>query len=422
MAFRPQGRNLKAPAGQRPCPMDPNDPFLLIYTSGTTGKPKGPVHTHGSFPLRILSDASMHLNLAPGDVIMWPADMGWIVNSILPVAALMLGATMVTYDGAPDYPDWSRMSKMIERHRVTHYGASPTLIRSLAVNETQSLAGDTSSLQILITAGEAIDPEHFLWFHRGFGRGRVPVINYTGGTEVSGALLSSVTLRPIPPSAFNTPSLGVDADVVDASGASVTGQVGELVIRAPFVGMTRSFWEDDERYLESYWRTLPGIWMHGDLALRDERGFFFIRGRSDDTIKVAGKRLGPAEVEEAVLELEAVAEVAAIGVDDALKGQRIVVFVVPDAGWAGAPSDLECMVKDQVALRLGKPFRPSQVCAVRQLPKTRSSKVMRRVIRNIYGSRDLGDLSSLDNPESLEELRSAVADLRAKADSTPRER
>lgn len=405
-----------APAlGQRHQAMDPNDPFLVIYTSGTTGKPKGPVHTHGSFPLRILSDAAIHLDISAGDVFCWPADLGWIVGSIAPLASLALGATLVTYDGAPDFPDWSRMGALIDRHRVTHFGASPTLIRSLAAHERESLRHETSSLKILVTAGEAIDAEHFLWYQRAFA-GDTPVINYTGGTEVGGALLTSVTLRPIAPSSFNTAALGVDVDVVDAQGRSLWDEVGELALLQPFIGMPRSFWQDDARYLESYWRTVPGMWIHGDLALRDTQGFFYIRGRSDDTLKIAGKRLGPAEVEEVVLELDPIADVAAIGMEDKLKGEKLVVFVTAHHGWSGESDDLKKLVTDQVILKLGKPFRPGEVCIVRQLPKTRSAKVMRRVIRNLCNARDLGDLSSIDNLDSLDEIRSAAAGLRQTAE------
>ena len=308
--------------------MDPNDPFMIIYTSGTTGKPKGAVHTHGGFPLKIAHDSAVHFDVKSGDVFCWPADMGWIAGTLVMASALMRGATLVCYDGAPDFPDWSRMSRLIERHRITHFGSAPTLIRGLAANERIALQGDMSTLRLLITAGEGIDPEHFGWYQRSFGSGDCPVINYTGGTEVSGALLSSVVVKPIHPSAFNTASPGVEVDVVDAEGHPLVDAVGELVVRKPFIGMTQSFWQDDERYLNTYWRTIPGVWVHGDLAMRKPGEGFYLLGRSDDTIKLAGKRLGPAEIEEVLLELPAIAEVAAIGVDDPVKGQKLVVFLV----------------------------------------------------------------------------------------------
>jgi acetyl-CoA synthetase len=386
----------------------PDAPFMVIYTSGTTGKPKGVVHSHGSFPIKIAHDAVVHFDVRPGDVYCWPADMGWIAGTLVLGCALLRGATLVCYDGAPDFPDWSRMSRLVERHRVTHFGSAPTLIRGMASHEDVALLGGRSSVRLLITAGEGIDPEHFHWFQGRFGDGSAPLINYTGGTEVSGALLSSVVVRAIPPSGFNTKSPGVDVDVVNSAGNPVTDEVGELIVRQPFVGMTQSFWHDDKRYLETYWQTLPGLWVHGDLALRTAEGNHFMMGRSDDTLKVAGKRLGPAEVEEVVLELAEVAEAAAIGVEDADKGQKLVVFVVPKPGIVVASVTLPALVSAHVDRRLGRPFRPGVVHVVQQLPKTRSSKIMRRVIRSIYCGQPPGDLSSLDNPASLDEVRAAA--------------
>lgn len=383
--------------------MSANDPFMVIYTSGTTGKPKGAVHTHGGFPLKIAHDAAVHFDVNPGDVFCWPADMGWVAGPLVVCSALMRGATLVCYDGAPDFPDWSRMSRLIERHKITHYGSAPTLIRGLAANEPRSTAGDVSSVRLLITAGEGIDPEHFAWHQRAFGRGVSPMINYTGGTEVSGALLASVPVKPIQPAVFNAASPGVAVDVVDAEGRPVEDTVGELAVREPFVGMTQSFWQDDERYLETYWRAVPDLWLHGDLAIRLRRGGFMMRGRSDDTIKLAGKRLGPAEVEEVLLELPDVNEAAAIGVDDPVKGQKLVVFVVPALG--GGADALAASICAHVEARLGKPFRPSHVHVVEQLPKTKSSKIMRRLIRSTYIGLPLGDLSSLDNLAALDEIR-----------------
>jgi acetyl-CoA synthetase len=389
--------------------MSANDPFMIIYTSGTTGKPKGIVHTHGSFPLKIAHDSAVHFNIGPGDTLCWPADIGWIAGSLVMSAALMRGATLVCYDGAPDFPDWSRMSRLIERHDVTHFGSAPTLIRGLAAHEATSLQGKRSSVKLLITAGEGIDPDHFTWFRMNFAQAESPLINYTGGTEVSGGLLSSVIVKPIKPAGFNTTSPAVAVDVVNSSGESVVGEVGELAIRAPFVGMTRSFWQDDERYLDTYWRTVPGMWIHGDLANHTTDGDYFMLGRSDDTLKVAGKRLGPAEVEEILLELEAVSEAAAVGVDDPIKGEKLVVFVVLAPGHQDEVEPFDKVVKDHVEQRLGRAFRPSAVHLVAQLPKTRSSKIMRRLIRNICCNRPLGDLSSLDNPLALDDIRAAVA-------------
>jgi acetyl-CoA synthetase len=394
-----------APAGPA-VRMDPNEPMMVIYTSGTTGKPKGAVHIHGGFPLKIAHDAAVHFDIGAGDVLFWPADLGWVAGALTMCSALMRGATLVTYDGAPDFPDWSRLSRIVAANQVTHFGASPTLIRGCAANAGLATAGNCSSVRLLITSGEVIDPEHMIWFHRAFGHGEAPVINYTGGTEVSGGLLANVVVRPIVAAAFNAICPGLEADVLDAAGQPVRDGIGELAILKPFVGMTQAFWNDRERYLDSYWRQIPGVWVHGDLAIRTADDVLFLRGRSDDTLKVAGKRLGPAEVEDVLLELPEVAEVAAIGVADPVKGQLLVVFIVAAAGVAEA--GLAARVTAAVAERLGKPFQPSRVHIVAQLPRTRSMKVMRRVIRRVYTGENPGDLTALENPAAIEPIREAA--------------
>ena len=384
--------------------MSPDDPFMVIFTSGTTGKPKGAVHVHGGFPIKIAHDAAVHFDVGPGDVFCWPADMGWIAGSLVLGSALLRGATLVCYDGAPDFPDWSRMGSLIARHRVTHYGSAPTLIRGLASNEGVSMGADLSSLRVLITAGESIAPEHFVWFEQHFGRGECPLINYTGGTEVSGGLLSSVVTKSIVPGGFNTRSPGVAIDVLDPSGRSLAGAIGELAILAPFVGMTASFWQDDARYLDTYWNTVPDAWIHGDLAMRTEDGHYFLLGRSDDTIKVAGKRVGPAEIEEILVEIDGVIEAAVIGADDAVKGQAIVAFLTCE----GPLDDICALAAKRIQERLGRPFPPRAVYVGPQLPKTRSSKIMRRVIRSVYSGAPTGDLSSLVNPDAIADLERAI--------------
>jgi acetyl-CoA synthetase len=394
----------KPEVGSRSARMTPDDPFMVIFTSGTTGKPKGAVHVHGGFPVKIAHDSAVHFDVKPGDVFCWPADMGWIAGALILSAALLRGATLVCYDGAPDYPDWSRMGQLVERYKVTHFGSAPTLIRGLAANQKIATEPDLSSIRLLITAGEAIAPEHFVWFERHFGRGECPLINYTGGTEVSGGLLSSVVTKPIRPGGFNVRSPGVAVDVIDPVGQSLTGSVGELAIRAPFIGMTASFWQDEDRYLESYWQTVPGLWVHGDLAMRNADGHYFMLGRSDDTIKVAGKRVGPGEVEEILVEIDGVVEAAVIGSTDADKGQKIVVFLTCE----GAADDISAVARARIKDRLGAPFAPSAVYIVPQLPKTRSSKVMRRVIRSVYSGNPTGDLSSLVNPEAIDEIARIV--------------
>lgn len=385
--------------------MSPDELFMIVYTSGTTGKPKGPVHCHGGFPIRIINDAAVNFNVSQDSVFLWTADMGWIAGPIVSCGALMHGATLVLYDGAPDYPDWSRMAKMIETFKVTHFGASPTLIRSMAAHSHQALDADLSSIKLLITAGEAIDPEHFTWFQDHFGAGRAPLINYTGGTEISGGLIGSVSMKSIAAGAFNTPCMAIAVEITDLEGNPVVDEIGELTITKPFIGMTTTFFNDHERYLDSYWRTIPGRWVHGDLLLKTSEGFYYSRGRSDDTLKVAGKRLGPAEIEEILIEMPEVSEVAAVGVPDAEKGQKLIVFYVPHVGVDTARDRFAQSICTRIEQRMGKPFRPSEVYQVMGLPKTRSQKIMRRIIRNIYTNEKMGDLSAIDNPSAIEELK-----------------
>ncbi|MGE4242051.1 AMP-binding protein [Ramlibacter sp.] len=395
-------------------PMDTQEPVMVFFTSGTTGKPKGTVHSHGGFPLKVLHDGVVNFDIRAGDVFFWPADMGWVAGALIITATLMRGATMLCYSGAPEYPDWSRMARLIERHRVTHFGTAPTMIRGFAANPEAATDGDLSSVRLMITGGEVIDPEHFAWHARRFGRGVAPLINFSGGTEASAGLVSSVMLKPIPPGGFNSACPGVEVDVVDLEGRAIVDEVGELVVRAPFVGMTHSFWKDDERYLDTYWRTLPGIWVHGDLAMRNAQGEFFLRGRSDDTLKLAGKRVGPAEIENVLMELDGVVECAAIGVDDPAKGQLLVVFVIA-GGAAKAKPDFAFDVSRFAQERLGRALRPARVHVVSELPKTRTAKIMRRVLRGVYCGLPTGDLSSLDNPTSLDVIRQAASGADASA-------
>ena len=381
------------------------DTLMIIYTSGTTGRPKGAVHTHCGFPVKAVQDMAFGTDVHPNDTIYWITDMGWMMGPWLVFGATLLGATFVLYDGAPDYPDVDRLWALAARHRLTHLGVSPTLIRVLAPHgDAPVKRHDLSSVRFFASTGEPWNPDPWLWLFHTVGRGRRPIINYSGGTEISGGIVMGNPLRPLKPAAFAAPCPGMAADVVDADGNSVRGQVGELVIRAPWIGMTRGFWGDRQRYFDTYWSRWPGVWAHGDWAAVDEDGLWYILGRSDDTIKIAGKRLGPAEVESVLVANPAVAEAAAIGVPDALKGSALVCFCVLAPGFA--PSDaLAGELRRQVAAELGKPLRPKAIRFVSDLPKTRNAKVMRRVIRSAYLGEDPGDTSSLVNPGVIEELR-----------------
>ena len=321
------------------------------------------------------------------------------------IGALTLGATVLLYDGTPDYPRPDRVWELVEQHRVTVLGISPTAIRSLMrQGEEWVRRHDLSSLRVLGSTGEPWNPKPWLWYFEQVGGSRCPIINYSGGTEISGGIVGGTTIQPLRPMAFTGPVPGMDADVVDEKGRPVRGSVGELVLRQPWPGMTRGFWRDRERYLQTYWSRWPGVWAHGDWALIDKDSFWYIQGRSDDTLKVAGKRLGPAEVETAAMTHPAVAEAAAIGEPDELKGELPVVFAVLKPGYE--PGDgLREEIIEAVAGELGRPFRPKAVRFVEDLPKTRNAKVMRRVVRAAYLDRDLGDITSLENPASVEAIR-----------------
>ncbi len=384
------------------------DPLMIIYTSGTTGRPKGALHTHCGFPIKAAQDMAHGLDLRESDTLHWVTDMGWMMGPWEVFGTTLLGATMVFYDGALDYPDADRLWSLVAGHAVTVLGVSPTLVRSLMRYGVEPVGRhDLSSLRILGSTGEPWNPDPWRWFFETVGKGRLPIINYSGGTEVSGGLVMGNLLTPLKPCAFSGPVPGIAADVVDEQGHSVRNQVGELVVRQPWIGMTRGFWKDPDRYIQTYWSRFPDTWVHGDWATVDEDGLWYILGRSDDTIKIAGKRLGPAEAESVLVGHPAVSEAAAIGVPDPIKGEALVCFCVLKPGQRPS-EELREELKNRVARHLGKPLKPETLRFVAELPKTRNAKVMRRVIRTSYLGLDPGDLSALENPGAVDEIRKAT--------------
>jgi acetyl-CoA synthetase len=385
------------------------DPLIVLYTSGTTGRPKGILHTHCGFTIKSAQDMAFGTDVGPGTRISWITDIGWMMGPWLIYGALILGGTICLYDGAPDYPAPDRLWQWAARHRVEVLGISPTLVRALLVHGDElPRRHDLSALRIFGSTGEPWNPDPWWWLFDKVGRGRVPIINYSGGTEISGGILMGNPLLPIKPCAFSAPCPGIAADVVDDQCRSVRGSVGELVIRAPWIGMARGFLNDPERYLATYWSRWPGVWAHGDWARIDEDGHWYILGRSDDTLKIAGKRVGPAEVESILVAHEAVVEAAAIGAPHEQKGGCLVVFCVLAKSFAG-DDRLAAELANKVAAELGKPLRPERVLFVPALPKTRNAKVMRRVIRSAYVGEDLGDLTALENPGAVDAIRTAAA-------------
>jgi acetyl-CoA synthetase len=384
---------------------DPETPYMIIYTSGTTGRPKGAVHVHGGFPIKGAQDLAHCFDLRRGDTLFWFTDLGWMMGPWAISGAMLLGARLVMYEGTPDHPGPDRLWSIVARHRVTHLGLSPTVIRALMAHGSEPVRGhDRSSLRVLGSTGEPWNPDPWWWYFREVGESRCPVVNYSGGTEVSGGIVACNPLTPIRPCSFGGPNVGVAADVVDASGAPVRGSVGELVIRRPLPGMTRGFWRDPQRYVETYWSRFAGTWVHGDWALIDDDGYWYIHGRSDDTLKIAGKRVGPAEVESAAVAHPAVVEAAAVGVPHDVKGEVIALFCVLRRGETGDP-DVRAAIAAEVIRELGKALKPEIVEVVPALPKTRSGKVMRRVIRATYLGLDPGDVSALDDAASLDPIR-----------------
>jgi acetyl-CoA synthetase len=381
--------------------LDAEAPYLLAYTSGTTGRPKGALHVHGGFLVSIAREASYQTDVKAGDRVHFATDMGWIMGPWTLVGGGAAGATIVFAEGAPDWPD-DRLWRLVESERVTMLGLSPTLVRALIPKGEP--AADLSSLKALCTTGEPWNPGPYAWLFEHVAGGRAPIVNISGGTEVGACFLTTAITEPIKPVALGFPALGQDMDVVDAAGAPVRGEVGELVCRRPWPGMTRGIWGDDERYLDTYWRRFPGVWTHGDWASVDEDGYWFLHGRSDDTLNIAGKRVGPAELESAAIASGLVSEAAAVGVPHEVKGEVAWIFCVPKPG---VERD-DGQVAAAVTAALGKAFKPERVVWVAELPRTRSAKIVRRAVRARVLGKDPGDLSSLENPESLEEISRAV--------------
>jgi acetyl-CoA synthetase len=394
-------------------PMPAGAPAILLYTSGTTGKPKGCVWTQVSFlGSMVTRDAHLCGDFKASDRYFFMSDIGWMVGSMCACIPSYWGGSLLVAEGVPDHPDAGRLWRLVAKHRVTYLGVSPTLVRSMMRHGADEVRKhDLSSLRILSSGGEAWTEAPWRWFFDQVGGSRLPIINICGGTEVGGCNVTGTVIHPMQPGSFAGPPPGVAVDIVDELGHPVAqGLKGELVLRRPNIGLTQGLWRDPERYLDSYWRTLPGLWVHGDHARQDAEGLYYIEGRSDDTLKIAGKRVGPGEIEGLLIGTGLVSDAAAIGVPDEVKGAAIVCVCVPMPGVADDAATRQRLLH-AVEQGMGASFRPRQVLLVADLPRTRNMKVMRRVVRALWQGSEPGDLSSLVNPEAVAELRTRLTAL-----------
>ncbi|PSP83631.1 acetyl-CoA synthetase [Halobacteriales archaeon QS_6_64_34] len=382
---------------------------MLLYSSGTTGEPKGIVHTHAGALVQAAKEIYFGFDHKPGDRFFWVSDIGWMMGPWTLLGNHALGGTVFMYEGAPDHPDPDRYWEMIDRHDLTVFGVSPTAIRALRKQGDEWLEGhDLSSLRLLGSTGEPWDPESWQWFYEAVGTGDCPIINISGGTEIMGCFLMPMPIQELKPCTLGGPGLGMDVDIVDEVGESIaeTGERGYLVARDACPSMTKSLWSGDERYVGEYWSRWDDLWNHGDWAQRDDDGLWFLHGRADDALNVAGRKVGPAEVEGAAMDHPAVNQAAAVGVPDETTGTAVVLYVVlePDRD----PTDsLRESVSTTVGDRLGKPFRPREVLFVDAFPKTQSGKILRRAIGAVYRGEERGDMSSIENPKVLEAIEDA---------------
>jgi acetyl-CoA synthetase len=382
---------------------------MLLYSSGTTGKPKGIVHTHAGALTQAAKELYFGFDLKPADRFFWVSDIGWMMGPWTLIGNHTFGGTMFMYEGAPDYPDPDRFWEMIDRHALTQFGISPTAIRALRKQGDEWVEGnDLSSLRLLGSTGEPWDPESWLWFYENVGGGDTPIINISGGTEIMGCFLMPMPINDLKPCTLGGPGLGMDIDIINRDGESIrdTHERGFLVARDSCPSMSKSLWSGDERYLEEYWSTWEDRWDHGDWAQEDADGFWFLHGRADDALNVAGRKVGPAEVEGAAMEHDDINQAAAVGVPDDTTGTAVVLYVVVEEGVAETDA-LREEVREMVGDELGKPFRPREVLFVDEFPKTQSGKIIRRAVQATYTGEDLGDMSSIENPDALEEVENA---------------
>lgn len=403
-----------APVGCEPEMMDAEDILFILYTSGTTGKPKGIVHTTGGYLTGVSSTLRNIFDLKEEDVYWCTADIGWITgHSYIVYGPLANGTTVMMFEGAPDYPEKDRFWEVIEKYRVSIFYTAPTAIRLfMKWGESWPSGRDLSSLRLLGSVGEPINPEAWLWYNQHIGRENCPIVDTWWQTETGSIMVAPLPgLTPTKPGSATIPLPGISVDVVDEAGNPVgAGGSGYLVIKQPWPSMLRTVYKDPQRYIDTYWSHFEGMYFTGDGARRDEDGYIWVLGRVDDVINVSGHRIGTAEVESALVEHPAVAEAAVIGRHHELKGQAVSAFVTLREGIAWAP-ELEKDLKAHVAKKIGGLARPEEIVCAWELPKTRSGKIMRRLLRDIAEGRVLGDTSTLADPSVVSQLMKQKTEL-----------
>jgi acetyl-CoA synthetase len=384
--------------------LDAEDLAMILYSSGTTGKPKGTLHRVAGVFAQVVKELGFHFDVKPDSRFYWITNIGWMMGPWEIMGVQHFGGCFLVYEGHPAYPDHERVLEMVQRHRLTHLGLSPTYSRSLKTHGKDWIENyDLSSLRFLGSTGEPFDPESYMWVFENIGRSRVPIINISGGTEMCGCLVSPSPLTPLKPCSVGMPGLGMAIGIADDDGKIMERGKGHLVLLKPAPSLTRGFLGDWQRYIETYfsWEKNPDVWYHGDYIRKDKQGQFTLHGRSDDTINVAGVRTGAGEIESALMDHEAVLESAAIGVPDKVKGSDIVCFVILKQGYEPS-DDLKKGLVQHVAGVMGKNLRPKAVEIVPDLPRTRSMKIVRKAIRNKYLGLDPGDLASVENAGALD--------------------
>jgi acetyl-CoA synthetase len=381
--------------------MDSEDPLFILYTSGTTGDPKGTLQVHGGFTVVAAQQAAYLIDMKPADVLFWYADIGWVTGQVWVVyGSPIIGGTALVYEDALDYPKADTWCRLIEDHKVSIFGAAPTAIRLFMKNNVQASRYDFQSLRILAATGEPINAEAWTWYFENVGKRRCPVINLSGGTEIGGAILSALPVMPLKPCTVGCPVPGFDADVFNDAGKRINE--GYLVIKKPWPSMTRGLSDNPGKFLETYWSKYRDVWYHGDIVLVDSDGLWYMRGRTDDVIKVAGHRIGAAEVEAAAASHPAVVEVVAVGRPDELRGEAVVLCIVVKDGYKADNILAEEIIK-RVEESTGRFARPQEVRVVAELPKTRTGKLVRRLVKAKIAGGNIADedLSTVENPWSI---------------------